>query len=500
MTGSSSRRTASLLALTTLVLLSALARAQTAAPVSPAARQEAAERFDRGVHLFNQGENAGALVEFKRAYELTSDPLLLFNIGLVYAEQKRPVDAVDALDRLLASPAKLTSEQRGKAERVRAEQAALIAFVEVTTSVPAVIDVDGIEIGRTPMVGRARIAAGTRQIGAVAPGYAPSRRSIDIAGGETKTVSFDLVPGEAALGHVGIHSSLPGAEVLVDGQPVPGKTPLRSTLAVPPGEHRIELRREGYRPASQLVRIDLGSVADINLEPELDPLAVERIAGTLQVDPSEADSVVSVDGRPAIATAEPLRLPAGPHHLLVTCAGFQPAELDAEVAQGSAQTVRVHLEPTLETRQVYLTRIHQRRVWGWTVGAVGAVATITGVVLVVTGRSALNDANANLAVVNQSMQFGSKSSCDPAMYLDPTQAMSCQQILDDANNRVSNANLRITLGYVTGGIGVAGLVTGAVLLLTGDDPGRYERSGVARAAITGWSNGSGGGLLFTKRF
>jgi len=496
MTGSSPRRTASLLAFTTLALLTTLARAQTA-PVSPAARQEAAERFDRGLRLFNQGENAGALVEFKRAYELTSDPLLLFNIGLVYAEQKRPVDAVDALDRLLASPAKLTSDQRAKAQRVRAEQAAFIAFVEVATTVPAVIDVDGIEIARTPMVGSARIAAGTHQVGAVAPGYAPSHRSIDIAGGETRKLSFDLVPGEAALGHVAIHSSLPGAEVLVDGKPVPGKTPLASTLAVPPGEHRIELRRDGYRPAAQVLRIDIGSVADLRLEPELDPLAAERIAGQLQVAPSEPGAVVSVDGQPALATSETLRLPAGPHHLVVSCAGFQSAALDTDVAAGSTQTVRVQLDPTLETRDAYLARIHQRRVIGWTVGAAGAAATVTGLVLVLTGHSALNDANANLSSVEQGMVRHGGGICDPATYVDP---VLCQSMLDDANNRVSNARLRMTIGFVTGGVGIAALVAGTVLLLTGDDPARYQRAGLAGAAVSGWTTGSGGGLLITKRF
>ncbi len=497
MTGSPLRRTASLLVFTALAAFTPLARAQTAAPVTPAARQEAAERFDRGVRLFNQGENAGALVEFKRAYELTSDPLLLFNIGLVFAEQKRPVDAVDALDRLLASPAKLTPDQRAKAQRVRAEQAAFIAFIEVATSAPAVIDVDGIEVGRTPMVGPARIAAGTHQIGAVAPGYAPSHRSIDIAGGETQKISFDLVPGEAALGHLGIHTSLPGADVFVDGKPVPGKTPLRSTLAVPPGEHQIELRREGYRAATQAVRIDLGSVAEIKLEPQVDPLALERVAGNLQVVATEPGAVVSVDGQASVSTAQAVRLPAGPHHLAISCNGFQSAELETEVAQGSTQTVRVQLDPTLETRDAYLARIHQRRVWGWTIGAVGAAATITGVVLVITGQKALNDANANLSTVEQGMVRRGGGVCDPATYIDP---VVCQAMLDDANNRVSNAKLRLTIGYVTGGVGIAGLVTGAVLLLTGDDPARYEHTGLARAGVTGWTTGSGGGLLFTARF
>src|SRR4029077_18512970 len=133
------------------------ARAQTG--LSPEARKEAAERFDRGVRLFNQGENAGALVEFKRTYELTGDPSTLLNIGLVYAELKRPVDAVDALDTLLKSNAKLGPEQRQKAERVRAEQWTFVPFLTVDSNVPAQIEVDSVEAARTPLSGTLRVSA-----------------------------------------------------------------------------------------------------------------------------------------------------------------------------------------------------------------------------------------------------------------------------------------------------------------------------------------------------
>jgi hypothetical protein len=481
-----------------LAALPATARAQAPAPPSTAARQEAAERFDRGVRLFNQGDNAGALVEFKRAYELTSDPLLLFNIGLVYAEQKRPIDAVDALDRLLASSARLSPEQRTKAERVRAEQAAFIAFLEVTTSVPAVIDLDGVEIGHTPLAARLRIPAGTHQVGAVAAGYAPSHKTIDIAGGETQKLAFDLIPGEVALGHVGIRTSLPGAEVYIDGKPVPDKTPLRSTLALTPGDHQIELRRDGYFPASQRVHIDLGSVAEIQLQPEMDRLAAERAGGKLRVEASEPEAVVSVDGAPAVSAAEPLALPPGPHHLLVTRAGFESAEQDASVQAGATTTADVRLRPTLETRQAYLGRIHERRLWGWSVAVAGAAATVTGAVLVITGRGALDDANANLATVQRSMiRFGG-GTCDPATIIDPN---ACQAALDDANNRVDSAKLRMTIGYITGGVGVAGVVVGTVLVLTGDDPHRYDEvPGLARGGLSGWTSGNGGGVIYTGRF
>ena len=79
-------------------------------------KAQAAQRFDRGLQLFNEGDNAGALAEFKQTYALMPNPIVLFNIGLVYAAMGRPVDAVDALSAVVDS-ATLSAEQRERATR-----------------------------------------------------------------------------------------------------------------------------------------------------------------------------------------------------------------------------------------------------------------------------------------------------------------------------------------------------------------------------------------------
>src|SRR4051794_35060795 len=94
---------------------------------SPAVKAEARERFDTGLHLFEKGENAGALAEFKRAYQLIPNPVVLYNMGLVYAAMNRPVDSVDALAQFLADPGTAGPEQKNHAEQVRAEQTKRIA-------------------------------------------------------------------------------------------------------------------------------------------------------------------------------------------------------------------------------------------------------------------------------------------------------------------------------------------------------------------------------------
>jgi tetratricopeptide (TPR) repeat protein len=124
------------------------------------ARKEAADRFDRGLHLFNEGDNAGALLEFKRAYELSGELSILINVGLVHAEMGRPVDAVEALDKALAQPAGIPAAQVERARRVRDEQQARIGRLMVTTNVPAQVEIDNLTTGHTPMPTPLAVASG----------------------------------------------------------------------------------------------------------------------------------------------------------------------------------------------------------------------------------------------------------------------------------------------------------------------------------------------------
>ena len=41
------------------------------------AKAEAAKRFDRGLTLFDEGDNAGALAEFKQVYQTMPNPVVL---------------------------------------------------------------------------------------------------------------------------------------------------------------------------------------------------------------------------------------------------------------------------------------------------------------------------------------------------------------------------------------------------------------------------------------
>src|SRR5579872_6274111 len=114
-----------------LFLAATLARADSPDPT----RKEAADRFDRGIHMVDSGDLSGGLAEFQRAYALVPAPVVIYNVGLVYAAMNRPVDAARALDKALKTPDALKPDVVAHARDVLREQTEKIGQVGLTVNV-----------------------------------------------------------------------------------------------------------------------------------------------------------------------------------------------------------------------------------------------------------------------------------------------------------------------------------------------------------------------------
>jgi hypothetical protein len=495
------RRRALALTLSTTLVFATLptrAFAQPAAPATEGARQEARDRFDRGLKLFNDGDNPGALAEFKRAFELIPNPLVLYNIGLVYAAMGRPVEAVDALDKVIAAPGPLTGDRLARAQQTRDDQAGRIAKVSVVTSVPATIEVDNVEVGRTPQAAPFRVAGGVHVVGAVASGYVPTRKEVTVAGGATAEVKLDLVEMQGRVAHVTVKTHLPAADVVVDGQMV-GKTPLPSSLTVAPGPHEIEVRRKGYVTAKEALKLGDGAEGEVTLEPEEDHTELGTLGGVLTLSASETEPAVTVDGKPrGVYPADGLRLLAGPHHVIVERGGFLTAERDVVIDPGRTTSIRVVLEPTPETRATYQSHVSTQRTWGIISGVGGLVLAGGSVAFLLWNgqqRKQAHDDEDNAEFLINNNPKG--SICDKSLFTTPAAVAACNQPALDAQQRIDNADTADIFGWIGLGVGAAATVLGAVLLVTNGSSHRFDRdrSEASKGFVlpTGWSDGRGGG-------
>ncbi|HXX66716.1 MAG TPA: PEGA domain-containing protein [Polyangiaceae bacterium] len=475
------------------------ARPPAPAP-SDATRAEARERFDRGLRLFNAGDNAGALVEFRRAYELVQNPIALYNIGLVYGQMGRAVEATDALDQVLASPGSLSPERLALARKTRDEQAARIAQVAVDANVDgARIEIDGIEVGKTPAAAPLRVPGGTHVIGLVAPGYSPQRKEIAIASGEKQALHFELVTMNGGLAQLVVKTHLPGADLYADDQRIE-TTPIATSVALAPGRHRIELRRTGYVSASTEITLSDGATGEVTLEPEEDRSAIGS-QGELVLAVSEAQPVVTVDGHLRGVYVAPLRLAAGPHHLVIERGDFAPFERDVTVDPRRSTTVRIVLEPTADYRTRFAARARTQRTLGWVAVVVGPVLAAAGAALAGYDAKQRSDGNSTIARIDSLAVPHSGDVCDPAGQTGtPSYQTNCVIPFGNATSQVNDANTRDYVAWSAVGVGVAGLTVGVVLLATGEDPHKYdhpaspETEGTTRAWPVVWTERGGGAL------
>lgn len=475
--------------------LTARDSAAQAAPAKPeAARAEARSRFERGLRAFDSGDLPGALAEFNRAQELLPNPNVLFNVAQVYAAMGKPVEATRVAKLVLADPAGLGATSLAGAKKILAEQASRVAAVELKVNVAdAHVEVDNVDVARTPLKEPLQLASGTHVIGVFATGYAPTRKEITVAGETSTKVAIELVPMEGKLAHLKLTATLLDAQLLANGEVI-GTTPFPASLTLSPGKYHLELKRLGYTSQPVDVTLGDGATGEVALAWQEDPSAsVPR--GLLSLHVSEPNSALYVDGVRRGTYTAPVSLPAGKHRIRVEHDGFFAAERDVILEGGKERDISLYLAPTNETRRTYVDKANFRRTVGWVTVGSGAVLAAGSAVFFALNRGSLTDAAKTYDNVLAASPTCSKTA--PAGESPPSPAV-CVGRLDDATANKNKYQTRQTIGLVGGAVGVVAIGAGVVLLLTSNDPHKYDREPASAKArwITPVAYGApGGGYL-----
>jgi PEGA domain len=460
-------------------VLGAVGDVAQADPPSPS-HTEAAERFDRALRLVDDGDLSGGLAEFQRAYALAPLPVILYNVGLIYAELGRPVEAARALREVLSRPQAVAPQHAVRAREVLAKALDRIGEVTVSANVPeGTVELDNIEVGKWPLGAPLDVSSGAHVVGVLRRGFAPARKEVHVAAHERVGVTCELVPIEGLLAHIAVRSHLPQAGVLVDGLRI-GETPLETTITVVPGVHHVELRRPGYTSPSRDLSLQDGAVAEVTLEPAVDPEALSQQGGWLAVRASESQAVARLDGQDLGLVLDPVRVPAGLHRLRVERAGFLDADRDVDVPLGGVARVAIVFEPTSDTRVRYVSSASARRTWSFVTIGLGAALAAGGAALALVEQNQLGAAQDQL----RASEFATKPG-QPCSPMTTSDLQVCQAAIDDAQTKVNDLETRRTVGWVAAATGGAVLVAGAVLLFTGEDPHRYDRPPI-QPLLEGW--------------
>jgi tetratricopeptide (TPR) repeat protein len=160
---------------------------------------EAAARFERGLELYEDGALDAALAEFERAYELTLDARVLYNIGHVQSQRHRYVEAIEAFERYLKG-ATVNETRRAQVDAELEKLRARIGRLSLESNVSgAQVFVNGVSVGAFPLAGPVPVNPGVCEVRVEKPGYQTARETLTIAGGDTPRLVIHLLPAGADL-------------------------------------------------------------------------------------------------------------------------------------------------------------------------------------------------------------------------------------------------------------------------------------------------------------
>jgi tetratricopeptide (TPR) repeat protein len=204
------RASSELRALLCAIACSASAAAQAAPNASesvepsPRSRSESIEparaHFARGVAFYNNGDYKLALVEFRRAHELSSNYRVLYNIGQVNHLLGNYTKALAALERYLHEGGDdVPAERRGEVSRSLADLRMKTVRVRLRLNVPsAEIVVDQSSQGTLPDGHVMTIDGGEHRVEARRAGYRGALAQLTLSGGGTTDVALRLVQNAPA--------------------------------------------------------------------------------------------------------------------------------------------------------------------------------------------------------------------------------------------------------------------------------------------------------------
>lgn len=157
------------------------------------AKLEARAYYKEGVAFVREGDFVGAVEAFRRAYAVSPNYAVLFNLGQAHAALGQSVEAVHSLERFLTDGGDhIAPARRREVAAIIARERAHIARIELDVSPEgAEVFIDGRRLGLAPIEAE-DVPAGDHVIVARLAGYMPAIETFTLTGGSKREVALTL--------------------------------------------------------------------------------------------------------------------------------------------------------------------------------------------------------------------------------------------------------------------------------------------------------------------
>lgn len=155
---------------------------------------QAREHFQRGIELFNEGNADAAFVELSRAYEISDNYRLLYNLAQVQAERHDYVAAIALFRQYLERGGdELEVDRRKAVEDELQSLAKRVSSVELTVNVEgAEVYLNGVRQDLRGHRAKLQLNAGMVRLEVRKKGYESHLEEVNVAGGESRELAIAL--------------------------------------------------------------------------------------------------------------------------------------------------------------------------------------------------------------------------------------------------------------------------------------------------------------------
>lgn len=234
-------------------------------------------------------------------------------------------------------------------------RSASIGYISIVSSPSgAFVYVDDTYRGVTPVT--VTVASGSRRVELDRPGYADWSSTVQVTSGTTIYMNAVMQRLAASTtGGIAVSSIPTGADVYLDGThrgvtPTYGDLELRD---VPTGSHTLVLRLDNYD--EYRITVQVSPDTTVKVQPRLVPSGGQGVTstpttitnrGAIEAKSNPGGAKVSIDGLYKGTTPFTITdVPAGPHTLVFSLAGYVEREQVVEVRAGQQVTVDANLTP-----------------------------------------------------------------------------------------------------------------------------------------------------------